>query len=171
MQTTAILKSFDDSFNALLQLLAAFPQEAINTVPFEGSWTGAQVGQHLLKGSPADLLYGNVAPTDRQPDLYVEPLRTAFLDFSTKMRAPDILVPEDIRYDKGELIRGLETTAGRIRRGIQTLDLTAACLDFEMPQIGFLTRLEWICFYTVHTQRHTRQLQQIFQTVIRKTYA
>ena len=171
MQTTAILKSFDDSFNILLQLLAAFPQAAINTVPFEGSWTGAQVGRHLLKGSPADLLYGRVAPTERQPDQYVEPLRKAFLDFSVKMQSPDVLAPEDIQYDKGELIRALESTAGRIRKGIQTLDLTATCLDFEMPQTGFLTRLEWICFYTAHTQRHTRQLQQIFQTVIRKTYA
>lgn len=171
MQITAILKPFDDSFNILLQLLAAFPQAAINTVPFEGSWTGAQVGRHLLKGSPADLLYGNVAPTERQPDLYVEPLCKAFLDFSVKYTAPDFVAPEDIQYDKGELIRGLENTAGRIRKGIQTLDLTATCLDFEMPQTGFLTRLEWVCFYTAHTQRHTRQLQQIFQTVIRKTYA
>lgn len=171
MQTTAILKSFDDSFNILLQLIAAFPQDRINTVPFEGSWTGAQVARHLQKGSPADLLYGNVGPTERQPDMLVEPLRQAFLDFSTKMTSPDVLVPEDMEYDKETLLIALENTAARIRKAIQTLDLSASCLDWEMPQTGYLTRLEWICFYTVHTQRHTRQLQNIFETVIRKTYA
>lgn len=171
MQTTAILKSFDDSFNIFLQLIAAFPQERINTVPFEGSWTGAQVARHLLKGSPADLLYSNVAPTERQPDLLVEPLRKAFLDFSVKFKSPEVLEPEQMEYDKEELLSALENTATRIRKSIQTLDLSATCLDFEMPQTGYLTRLEWICFYTVHTQRHTRQLQNIFETVIRKTYA
>lgn len=166
-----MLKEFDNTFNILLQLLAAFPQERINTVPFEGSWTGAQVGRHLLKGSIADLLYGNVKPTERQPDMLIEPLRTLFLDFNTKFKSPDVLAPEDIQYNKEKLISGLENTASRIRKGIQTLDLTATCLDFEMPQNGFLTRMEWISFYTVHTQRHTRQLQQIFQAVIGKTYA
>jgi len=171
MQTTAILKSFDDSFNILLQLIAAFPQDRINTVPFEGSWTGAQVARHLQKGSPADLLYGNVGPTERQPDMLVEPLRKAFLDFNTKFKSPEEIAPEDMEYDKERLLSALEGTAARIRKGIQTLDLNATCLDWEMPQTGYLTRLEWICFYTVHTQRHTRQLQNIFETVIRKTYA
>ena len=171
MQTTAILKTFDDTFNILLQVLAAYPQACINTAPAEGAWTGGQIVRHLLKGSVADLLYGNVTPTERQPDLHVEPLRNLFLDFSIKMQSPDVLVPEDMHYEKAELMKGLEDTAARIRKAIQTLDLTATCLDFEMPQTGYLTRLEWICFYIVHTQRHTRQLQHTFQTVIRKTYA
>jgi len=171
MQTTTILKSFDDHFNILLQLIAAFPQDRINTVPFEGSWTGAQVARHLLKGSPAPLLYGNVTPTGRQPDMLVEPLRKAFLDFSVQFKSPEVLEPEEMEYDKDELLRALESTAARIRKAIQTLDLSATCMDWEMPQTGYLTRLEWISFYTVHTQRHTRQLQNIFETVIRKTYA
>jgi hypothetical protein len=171
MQTTTMLKEFDDTFNILLQLLAAFPQERINTVPFEGSWTGAQVARHLLKGSVAELLYGNVKPTERQPDALTEPLRTAFLDFNSKFKSPEVLEPEDIYYNKEDLISGLENTANRIRKGIQTLDLTMTCLDFEMPVNGLLTRMEWISFYTVHTQRHTYQLRQIFQTVIGKTYA
>lgn len=171
MQTTAILKSFDDSFNILLQLIAAFPQDRINTVPFEGSWTGAQVARHLIKGSPAPLLQGNVGPTERQPDMHVEPLRQAFLDFSVKFKSPDVLEPENMEYDKAKLLSTLENIAANIRKSIQTLDLSATCLDWEMPQTGYLTRLEWICFYTVHTQRHTRQLQNIFETVIRKTYA
>lgn len=171
MQTTTILKAFDDTFNILLQVLAAYPQECINTAPEEGAWSGAQIVRHLLKGSVADLLYGNVTPTERQPDLHVEPLRNLFLDFSVKFQSPDVLVPEEIHYDKARLMKELEDTAGRIRKAIQTLDLTATCMDWEMPQTGYLTRLEWICFYTVHTQRHTRQLQNTFQTVIRKTYA
>ncbi|WP_298739682.1 DinB family protein [uncultured Chitinophaga sp.] len=171
MQTTAILKSFDDSFNILLQLIAAFPQDRLNTVPFEGSWTGAQVARHLQKSSPAGLLYGHTGPTERQPDMLVAPLRQTFLDFTVKFKAPEVLEPENVEYVKENLLSELEITAAAIRKGIQTLDLSVTCLDWEMPQTGYLTRLEWVSFYTVHTQRHTRQLQNIFETVIRKTYA
>jgi hypothetical protein len=171
MNTTTLLKNFDDTFNIFLQMLAAFPQERINTVPFEGSWTGAQVARHLLKGSAADLVYGNVKPGERQPDLHEQELRELFLNFDVKFQSPDMIVPEDIYYDKNELISGLESSVTRIRRAIQTLDLTEICLDFEMPTKGFLTRWEWISFYTVHTQRHTRQLQNIFKTVMGQTFA
>ena len=49
--------------------------------------------------------------------------------------------------------------------GIRLLDLSATCLDFEMPGIGALTRLEWLWFYVWHTQRHLRQVKNIYAAI------
>ena len=43
----------------------------------------------------------------------------------------------------------------------RTLDLSLTCIDFEIPTFGLFTRLEFVWFYIVHTQRHTFQLQKI----------
>lgn len=34
-------------------------------------------------------------------------------------------------------------------------------MDFEMPFLGYLTRLELIRFAVFHTQRHTHQLNEL----------
>jgi hypothetical protein len=48
-----------------------------------------------------------------------------------------------------------------LARAAKTQDLHATCLDFEMPTVGTLTRIEWLSFAVVHTQRHIWQLKKM----------
>ena len=49
---------------AVIDELNLFSEEQLNIVPFEGSWTGGQVGEHLLKSAGVvEAIYGRTAPT------------------------------------------------------------------------------------------------------------
>ncbi|MGZ3928233.1 MAG: hypothetical protein ACXVJG_14855, partial [Mucilaginibacter sp.] len=53
----------------LLNALGQFDQGNINIVPFEGSWTGGQVAEHVLKSVSGILenIKGTTVPTERNP--------------------------------------------------------------------------------------------------------
>lgn len=162
---TELNTEIKETQTALLRTLNAFSEEQLNKVPFEGSWTAGQVGEHLIKAVSAGLLYGNTTETERPPDVMVKPLRDQFLDFSTKMQAPDFIIPSDGPHEKQRLTGKLEKIWEKIAEAGSTLDLTKTCLDFELPGAGHLTRLEWLNFMIVHTKRHTHQLNNIYKAI------
>src|ERR1051326_4648869 len=105
-----ILQQFDATTKELLQLLSSFDQEQINTVPFEGSWAAAQVGEHLRKSYarlPVILVNG-VKPTERDPAQHIEEIKKIFLDFNTKLKSPEFIIPENKTYNKQQLISELQ---------------------------------------------------------------
>src|SRR5260221_2691509 len=102
--------------------LARFSEEQLNIVPFEGSWTGGQVAEHLLKSAGvADVVFGHTAPTSRPPDEKVPMLRI-FLDFSIKMKSPDFIIPSDGFHPKKPLIDGLRGRCQRMGEPVGNLD-------------------------------------------------
>jgi len=171
MNKPSFLREFDHTFSTLLELLSSFSQEQLNTVPFAGSWTAGQVGRHLQKGSPEEVLYGPVRPTERQPDEKVEELRMIFLNFDTRLQSPDFVLPEEGTYHKEALVSALQQTIARVREAVATRDMSATCTAFALPVMGELTGEEWATFYLVHTQRHIQQLKRIYKAIMGKVYA
>ncbi|WP_431210462.1 hypothetical protein ACQ86N_31300 [Puia sp. P3] len=87
---------------AIIEGLNQFSEEKLNKVPYEGSWTAGQVGEHLVKSAGvAEVVYGRVGPTSRPPDEKLPVLRM-FLDFSIRMSSPGFIVPSDGYHDKGK---------------------------------------------------------------------
>ncbi|MBD2701221.1 DinB family protein [Spirosoma sp. BT702] len=151
-------------FTELLRMLSSLSEEELNQVPFEGSWTAAQVGDHLSKGyNILPILSGNTEPANRPIDEKLDGIRAVFLDFSTKLESPEEIVPDGGPFEKAELIGRLTTQTQLLTSFAQHNDLTLVCLDSELPQIGTLTRYEWLSFMGIHTQRHIHQLQKIIQ--------
>ena len=148
---------------ALLDTLASFNDEQFNTQPSYGGWTAGQVAEHLLlSGGVAEAVHGNTTPTtDRKPDAYCAMIAGIFLDFSTRLQSPDFILPSGGYHDKPEMLKKTKLVWERIGEGIDALDLSVTCTDFEMPTVGHLTRLEWLWFYVWHSQRHLRQLNNI----------
>jgi hypothetical protein len=165
--TKDILQEFESSTAAFLELLHSFDQEQINTVPWEGGWTAAQVGEHVFKSDNFLLqsLTGPVKPTERKPDEQVAGIRATFLDFETKLPSPDVIIPTHGTHDKEALLPALKATREQMAQVIKTTDLTATCFN---PIFGEPTRLEVINFVNVHTQRHTHQLKKIAGKVMHK---
>lgn len=145
----------------LLAVISSIPQEQFNTVPFEGSWTAAQVCDHVLKAIGDGIFYGKTKPTERAPDERIKTLADIFLNFETKLQSPDFILPTDKPLNKHVVLTDMESSFDKLITAAQTLDLTATCLDFEMPVMGQLTRLEFLWFYVFHSQRHTHQLNKI----------
>lgn len=161
--------AFEEATKELVQLLVNFDQQQLNTVPPNGGWSAGQVGEHLFKSDSAILnaLHGPVKETKRAPDQNVDGINSQFLDFSTKMKSPDIIVPaNNINHDKETLVAALKSNRDLIGKAIKTLDLSLTCTDPVMSAIvGEWTRLEYINFVISHTHRHINQLEKIYKQV------
>jgi hypothetical protein len=165
-----LLKEIKTTFNELNDIIFAFDEERLNVVPFEGSWTAAQVAEHIIKSLSGlkDLLNGPTEKADRQPDEKVKAVRDLFLNFTIKMKSPEFILPGNSPHTKDELSTSLKNLEQDMIGALE-LDLTQVCTAFELPTFGKFTRLEWINFYLVHTERHTQQLKNIFRSLKQTT--
>lgn len=163
MTQQEIIDHIRPTFDTLEQLIAQFGPESFNEIPFEGSWTAGQCVQHikLSAGTIISVLEGNVADTSRDPAEKLPVISEVFLNFETKMKSPDFIDPEMKIYDAERFAAFFAKFKPELHEAANRLDLTKTCLDFEVPSMGKMTRLEWIAFVLFHTQRHTHQLQKI----------
>jgi hypothetical protein len=163
MMTDDLISELNSTTKELLEVLSSFTEEQFNTVPYAGSWTAGQVAEHLYKsesGVPKVLL-GATRPTERQPDEKVEIIKSVFLNFNTRLQAPDFIIPSNETKEKETLIHDLKNASEEVTKLAGTLDLSETCTSFPFPQLGELTRLEWICFVICHSRRHILQLRKI----------
>lgn len=160
---TVLQKDIVETFKKLNDTLSSFSEEEINTVPFQGSWTPGQVVQHIIMGNSGypELFEGKTKATIRKYDEHVKELESIFLNFNTKMDAPDFLKPEMKNYNKNSLTLALLKIESDLLNASENYDLTLTCLDFQIPGFENFTIYEWINFALVHSQRHTHQLQKI----------
>jgi hypothetical protein len=158
--TQDLLQEFQTATGRFFQLLVGFDQQAINEKPASGGWTAAQVGEHVFKSDSMLLqwLHRAAAPATRPIDAAVADIRSQFLDFSTRLHAPEQIMPSNGTHDKEALLSALKATREQIRQVITGSDLSAACTD---TLFGEATRLEMIHFINVHTLRHVNQLEKI----------
>ena len=161
---TDLLTDFETATRSFLEVLHAFNQSAFNVVPFEGSWTAAQVTEHVHKSDSlmVKTLFGPVLETNRPPDEGVEGLKATFLNFSTKLKSPDFIIPSEAKHEKESLLVAFKLTRDKIGEAIKTLGLTATC---PFPVFGDPTRLELVSFIIYHTIRHTRQVRHIAEVL------
>lgn len=163
----ALKTELNSTFDTFINTLALFTADEVNKVPFEGSWTAGQVTEHILKSLRALplLLEGPVAAPDRAPDEKRAAVRDLFLDFQAKFNSPESVLPTASRHDKDELIAQLSDIKEQILAAVTTVDLSMIFTQVEFPGFGYLTRFEWFTFFAVHTQRHARQLKNIYEAL------
>ncbi len=168
MKNEEIAKEANQALTGLIEMVETIPAEEFNTVPFEGSWTAGQLTQHMVMSNSgfADLLNGPVKDTERAPDAAVEGIKSIFLNFEIKMESPDFIRPEKKNYDKDGLLAALSGIKADITTSAAKLDLSQTCLSFELPVLGYVTRLEAVSFVICHTQRHVHQLKNIYSKLI-----
>lgn len=162
MTILKLKNSLHESFSNLIDTIEKFDDTSLNQEPFESSWTAGQVANHIIK-STREIPDQKVAEADRSPDEKVESLKNMFLDFSIKMESPEFILPERKEYHKEDIIKQIENIKVAHIAIIKSKDLSALCLDTELPVFGFLTRYEWLSFITFHTQRHQNQLEHIYK--------
>ena len=161
-----VINEFQKVTKDLIISLSNLTDNQLNKIPFAGSWTAGQVGDHLLKSYNSwSIFNGNTEKANRPIDENCDSLSELFLDFTIKMEA----APSDFNYPTAELIKK-ENLLSDIRKTIKSIidfskqnDLGLICLNYEFPTFGYLTRFEWLHFYKVHTMRHLHQLQNVIE--------
>lgn len=162
----SIINQLEAVLDETVQLLSSFTQKEANTVPFEGSWTAAQVGQHLFlaEKNMDKLLMAPTEVADRQPDANVAQLKSIFLNYENKFESPEFIAPEDREYNKEELVKSLEDVKLTLLEAVQIANLAQeAPLPPGHPLAGN-TKLEIMYFVIYHTTRHNKQLRNIHQS-------
>ena len=156
-EVSQTLSALENSFSRIDLL-------GINKIPFEGSWTAGQLIQHMIlaNGGMIDVINGPVTETNRPADLKVGQIKEIFLNFEVKFSSPEFIDPPEKEYDKMQQLDELKRIKAGLCKSIETLDLTRTCSSFELPGMGSLTRLEALYFVTYHSQRHTKQLDNIY---------
>jgi hypothetical protein len=156
--------SLANVYHDYIATLEKFSDEQINEIPFEGSWTPGQVTDHIIKA------------TSGIPDKYTEPvarpynekigvMESIFLDFKAKYKSPDFVVPGNGPFNKETLINMLRGILDKHLRKTAESDLTALCPKFELPNVGTMTRYEWLRFIVAHMKRHHFQLTNILNAM------
>lgn len=159
-QRQSLASEFQATFDSLSHIVADFDQEALDSIPFEGSWSAGQVTEHILI-SASRIPDTRTGQAIRFHDQHVVPLRDLFLDFNRKFEASPSLLPAPAGHDKEILLQRIRQTALQHAATIATSNLDALCLDMEFPIFGNMTRYEWLRFIQYHTQRHLNQIERI----------
>jgi hypothetical protein len=162
-ESTSIASEIRRSLDELIDIFSLIEEADINLAPFDGSWTAAQVLQHLIKSAEGfdKLMNGPAKLTKRAPDQNVETIRRTFSDYSKKMQAMSFLQPANVIYDKDRLMSEIRSVYQRLVHILETQDLQATCTSFSFPVLGELTRLEIGWFVVYHTDKHIYQLKNI----------
>jgi hypothetical protein len=162
---TTLQNNIVETFKNLNEIHSKFSETELNTAPYQGSWTAGQTTQHILLASSgfAALFLAKTEKTNRKPDQYIKDIEALFLNFNIKMNAPDNLLPENTDYKKDEQTLALINREADLLTLAEIHDLTLLCLDHQVPGFEKFTILEWISFALIHTQRHTKQLNDIFK--------
>ncbi|SDE80797.1 DinB superfamily protein [Mucilaginibacter pineti] len=148
---------------AFIKTILAIDPGDFNRIPFKGSWTAAQVAEHIRLSVTGTIAIFNapVMATDRDPGQYIDAVKDIFLDFAAQYPSAAAIIPADKQYSKEALKNQLIAIFEELQQNILAKDLTETCLAAEIPGMGHLTRLEWTYLAVYHTQRHDHQIKKI----------
>ena len=159
-----LLVSLEKTTDELMVLLDLFDKVGINKVPFEDSWTAAQLADHITRSNTsitkALMLRGT--SINRDPGERIGELKELFLNFTTKFKSPDFIVPTQDTYDREEVMARLKQSVQKMKEVSFPANLSEM---INHPAFGDITKFEILHFVLYHTQRHIHQLEKIFLAV------
>lgn len=167
LNTNELKSELKNTNEELIKTISSFTHEQFNKIPFEGSWTGGQVADHLAisDSGTTNLINAETHKTERDPEKNIEVLKNIMLDFNSKMKNPEFNTPSDGTHYKEKLIAQFKDNEEKQLAAIDEKDLTESCVSFPLPNLGVLTRIEWLYFNIYHKQRHTHQLKSILEKI------
>ncbi len=159
---------FSSVTEQFLHLFHQIPEEEINIIPFQNSWTAGRVVKHVCLSDRAIIkwLYGNTSPSSRKPDAYVDNLKS-LLNFDTKFSSPSFIIPPEKQFKKTDLMEEFISSRAQLRDAMKMLDMTQVCRDIEVKELQGISRLELIYFVIYHTKRHLFQLSNILRHFVK----
>ena len=164
-----LFKEVDQITTELLSVVSASNEEELNKSPYIESWTAAQVVDHVRKSNNgiAQALQMQGRRGERKADERVGELKEVFLDFETKFKSPEFILPGQKSYDRQVLIERLERSIERIKQERVKADLSEI---IDLVPLGTISKMELLHFVIYHTTRHIRQIKNILKTIKTKTH-
>jgi uncharacterized damage-inducible protein DinB len=162
LNTKELFTQLDAIASEFVMLISSVDNKKIDVVPFEDSWTVAQLASHVTKSNKAiaQALEMNGKPAKRNADERVEELKKMFLNYTIKFQSPEFILPTQTIYSKKEVIARLENSIEQLKAKRNKTDLTEV---INLPAFGEITKFELLNFVVVHTTRHIHQLKRMLR--------
>lgn len=160
MERTELFSQIDKTVSELLDQVFYLDASKINTVPYENSWTAAQLLRHITRSTLSMTKAMDAPQKDpgRAADARAAELEKIFLDTSNRFNAPEFIIPEDVTYEKEHSMQELRNAFHKLKEKANGTELNSLV---EGMILGPVTKLEILYFSLYHTQRHLRQMKKI----------
>lgn len=164
LNTSTLFSSLEKTLSDLLQLISSTDSSTINMIPFKDSWSAAQVVAHITKSDKAIAQSLDMPGKDveRDPAERTGELKKMFLNYDTKFKSPEFILPNQDGYKKEILIEDLQKSIGQLIAVGNTVKLSQI---ISLPAFGEITKYELLHFVVYHTQRHIHQLEKILERI------
>ncbi len=164
LNTQDLFVSLGNTITELVELISSADSTKINAIPFNDSWTAAQLASHITKSNKAITQAMNMEgkKTGRDPGERIQELKNMFLNYETKFQSPDFIMPTKDIYEKKILVDDLKNSIKQFKDAGWSIDLSEI---ISLPSFGEITKLELAWFVLYHTQRHIHQLKNIFASL------
>ena len=118
-----LLTAIEEEVSQLRNLVSSLDEDRINSIPYKDSWTAAQLLCHVTKSTNAmtKAIRMESKPAERDAGEKIPGLKKAFLDFTSKMKSPDFIVPEEGPYEKQVDIEELNKSFELLKRPLARL--------------------------------------------------
>lgn len=159
-----LFTAIDEAVAELVNLMSYLDEKQINSIPYEDSWTAGQLLRHVTKSTNgmAKAMLVESKPAVRDPGENILQLKKVFLDFSSKMRSPDFILPEEGPYEKQGVINEINKSFQQFKEATNKANLNDVVQGLPL---GEITKLEILHFVLYHTQRHLHQMKKIYDTL------
>jgi hypothetical protein len=160
-----LVQEIDYTIAQFVDMMSMLDNNQINKIPYENSWTAAQLCNHILKSTNGivSAMKTDGTPTEKNRREKIAELKSIFLDTSNKFQSPNEIVPDAGPFDK-------QQTIDNLIESFASLDFYSANanLDEEIngDPLGPITKYELLHFVLYHSQRHLRQMKRIYEAVV-----
>lgn len=165
-----ILNTLEENTNKLLAFVSAVDDDKLLANPSREEWSIMDCCEHILQLEQAlmRLFRGPVETVSEHSTEIIDIVKSRFLDFSSKMTAFGVILPQRKYKSKQEISEAIKETRKMLVRIGTNNGWDKKCMLYAHPLFGHLTRLEWIAFCIYHVERHLNQMEGILQQVNKK---
>lgn len=82
-----------------------------------------------------------------------------------KVKSPDLFIPDINSFDTEELIARFQKTRYNIVKLLKTSPNIFDNSLYEHPNLGLLTKTDWLYFLISHAERHSIQMEGVIDTI------
>lgn len=158
-----MVKSLEETRQRLIDEISLLSSNQLNVRPDSDTWSIAQICQHiaLTEKSFAKAIRYGLKQADN-PNSELKPIHV-LSDRSRKIKAPEIVIPNDERLDLQEILDLLSESRNFFLETIGNVSDTTALTKKTVihPLFGDLPLQQWAELAPLHEDRHVDQIKEI----------
>jgi DinB superfamily len=163
------LKSLQATRDAFLKSIAGLSEQQWKFKPAPDRWSVAEVSEHIAisESTLLGLVQGKImaspaAPEKRADDKFTDQQILAMIpDRSHKAQAPEFLKPTNRWATREELVSAFEKSRDATIDYVRTTNDDLRDHFGTHPTLGTLDAYQWILLISAHSERHTKQIEEV----------